>query len=199
MSETTPVVALDPPARHPIHLVVTDDLRRNRLTVFFRLILAIPHFVWLALWGFAAYLAVLVAWVAAVVTGRVPDVLHDFMAAFLRYANHVYAYVSLTADPFPSFTSDAAYPVDLEIAPAARQSRLTIFFRLVLAIPALLVLYVLQLVAQVVSFLAWFFALFTGNLNRGMRDLLAYWLRYHAQTFGYLLLLTDRYPSFSDD
>ena len=31
--------------RHPIGLIVTDDLHRNRLTVFFRLLLAIPHFI----------------------------------------------------------------------------------------------------------------------------------------------------------
>ena len=35
-------------AHHPIRLVVTDDLQRNRLTSFFRLIVAIPHLVWLA-------------------------------------------------------------------------------------------------------------------------------------------------------
>ena len=50
-------------------------------------------------------------------------------------------------------------------------------------------LYVLQLVGQVVGILAWFYALFTGGLNEGMRDLLAYWLRYQAQTYGYVMLL----------
>src|SRR5207244_7323778 len=34
---------------YPVRLVVTDDLRRTRLTVFFRLLLAIPHFIWLSL------------------------------------------------------------------------------------------------------------------------------------------------------
>jgi len=28
---------------------------------------------------------------------------------------------------------------------------------------------------------------------------LAYWIRYNAQVFGYVCLLTQRYPSFSDD
>jgi hypothetical protein len=199
LSETTPAVPLDAPLRHPIHIVVTDDLRRTRLTVFFRLILVIPHLLWLMLWGIAAYLAVLVAWVVGIFMGRIPNGLHDFMAAFLRYENHVFAYVSLAADPYPAFTSDATYPVDLQIAPAASQNRLTILFRVLLAIPALIVVYVLRLVAEVVAFLAWFYALFTGGMYRGMRDLLAYWLRYEAQTVGYLLLLTSRYPSFSDD
>ena len=35
----------------PIRLTVADDLRRSRLTTFFRLLLAIPHLVWLLLWG----------------------------------------------------------------------------------------------------------------------------------------------------
>ena len=35
---------------HPIRLLVADDLRRSRLTVGFRLFLAIPHLIWLAGW-----------------------------------------------------------------------------------------------------------------------------------------------------
>ncbi len=58
---------------------------------------------------------------------------------------------------------------------------------------------VLQNVAWIVAFLAWFYALFTGRMSQGMRDLSAYCLRYQAQTYGYLLLLTQRYPSFSDE
>ena len=40
--------------QHPIGLIVTDDLRRSRLTVFFRLLLVIPHLIWLTLWGIVA-------------------------------------------------------------------------------------------------------------------------------------------------
>ena len=32
-----------------------------------------------------------------------------------------------------------------------------------------------------------------------VRRLLVYWIRYAAQTYGYQLLLTQKYPSFSDD
>ncbi len=41
---------------HPIRLVVADDLRRSRLTVFFRLLLAIPHLIWLTIWRIGALL-----------------------------------------------------------------------------------------------------------------------------------------------
>jgi hypothetical protein len=199
MSEPTPALFDDAPPQHPIRLVVTDDLHRSRLTVFFRLLLAIPHFIWLALWGIATWFAVLAAWVVGIFTGRVPDGLHGFIASYLRYLTHVYAYTALAADPFPAFSGSPGYPVDVEIAGPVKQSRLTIFFRLLLAIPAYIVLSVLGYVAQIVAFLAWFYALFAGNLHQGLRDVLAYWLRYNAQAFGYVTLLTQRYPSFSDD
>lgn len=66
-------------------------------------------------------------------------------------------------------------------------------------IPGYIVLTVLGYVAYVVMFLAWLYALFAGNLNSGLRDVLAYWLRYNAQTIGYVCLLTQRYPTFADD
>lgn len=199
MSEQLPVLVTEVPAPHPIHLVVTDDLQRSRLTVFFRVFLVIPHLIWLMLWGIAVWFAVLAAWFVGVFTGRVPDGLHDFIASYLRYLTHVYAYFSIAADPFPAFNGAPGYPIDVEIAPATKQSRLTIFFRLLLVIPAYIVVYVLQYVAYVVAFLAWFYALFAGKLNAGLRDVLVYWLRYNAQTIGYISLLTQRYPSFSDE
>jgi hypothetical protein len=198
MSDQLPVVA-DAPSPHPIHLVVTDDLQRNRLTVFFRLFLAIPHFFWLMLWGIAVWFAVAAAWFVGIFTGRVPEGLHGFIAAYVRYTTHVYAYFLIAADPFPAFNGSSGYPVDVEIAPPVQQSRLAIFFRLLLAIPAFFVLWVLGYVAQVIAFVSWFYALFTGRLHPGFRDVLAYYLRYNAQWIGYVWLLTRRYPSFSDD
>ena len=195
MSEQPGAAAVEP---HPIHLVVTDDLRRSRLTVFFRLVLAIPHFIWLALWGIVVWLAVIAAWLAGIFAGRIPAGLHGFIASYLRYVTHVSAYYSLAANPFPSFTGAPGYPLDVEIAPAAKQSRLTIFFRLLLAIPAYIVLYVLGIVSNFAMILAWFYALFAGSLHSGLRDVLAYWLRYQAQTVGYICMLTGRYPSFAD-
>src|SRR5579862_1653231 len=96
---------------HPIDLVVTDDLRRSRLTVFFRLLLVIPHLIWLAVYGFVAELAVLVAWLVALFMGRLPDGLHNFLAGFVRYATRVNAYLLLLANPFPPFGAGGSYPV----------------------------------------------------------------------------------------
>ena len=135
MSETLP--ALDAPNPHPIHLVVTDDLRRSRLTVFFRLMLVIPHLIWLTLWGIAVYFAVIVAWIVGLVAGRVPDALHRLHRRLRPLLHPRQRVLADRREPYPSFSGATGYPVDIDIAPAARQSRLTIFFRILLAIPAL--------------------------------------------------------------
>jgi hypothetical protein len=181
---------------HPIRLINNDDLQRNRLTVFFRLILAIPHFIWLTLWFLVVYIAGIVFWLIALVAGRLPDGLHTFLGRLTRYSTHVYAYISLFADPFPQFMgTEGSYPIDLQIDPPQPQGRLGIFFRFFLAIPAFLLAYVLRLLINVLAFVGWFYALFTGRMSEGIENLGTFALRYEAQTLAYAFLLTNRYPS----
>jgi hypothetical protein len=182
---------------HPVTLRVTDDLRRSRLTVFFRAILAIPLVIWGAIWGIAAFLAVIVNWFATLFTGRSPEGLHQFITRFLRYQTHIGAYFYLLADPYPSFMADRDYPVDLAAAPSRDQNRLVTLFRLILAIPLFVVTYVLGALMGVLAIIAWFIAVFTAKVPEGLRNLLLFCFRFSTQTNGYLYILTDRYPSFA--
>jgi hypothetical protein len=183
---------------HPIDLTVGGDLRRSRLTVLFRLLIAIPHLLAMWLWGIVAEVVLILAWVVALFTGRVPAGLHNFLAAYLRFYTRVAAYLLLLADPYPPFGGGAGgYVVDVRIAPAERQSRLTVLFRLILVIPAALLTYVFRLVNEVVAFLGWFHCLFTGRMHEGMQDTSTWLLRYEVQASGYALLLTQRYPSLN--
>jgi hypothetical protein len=180
---------------HPIRLRVQDDLRRSRLTVLFRLLLYLPHLVWLLLWGILAFLAAIANWFVALVRGRAPDPLHRFLAAYLRYWTHVSAFLYLVANPFPGFTGRAgSYPVELEIDPPGRQSRWVTAFRLLLAFPAFFILAALGAAFAVAAFLGWFYSLVLGRMSPGLRNLGAYALRYSAQVYAYLFLLTARYP-----
>ena len=188
------VPVADAPAQ-PVRLAVADDLRRSRLTVFFRILLALPHIVWLALWGIAAELAAIVGWVIALFTAQLPDALHRFIRAYVRYQVHVNAFAYLVANPFPGFTgAPGTYPIEASIPDAERQSRALILFRLFLALPALLVLAALGSAGLAAAVLGWFYALVTGRMPRGLRNLQAWWLRYGAHFYAYALLLTERYP-----
>ena len=186
------------PAIHPIRLIVNDDLQRTRLTVFFRLILAIPLFLWFTLWAVIATLALIVNWFATLAIGRSPDGLHGFLATFLRFTTHVRAYVLLIADPYPGFTGrEGSYPIDLEIDPPEDQNRLTVFFRIILAIPALLLTNILSNLSQLLAVFSWFIALVMGRVPEGLRNFAALALRFETQTYAYVLLLTGKYPSLN--
>jgi 2-(1,2-epoxy-1,2-dihydrophenyl)acetyl-CoA isomerase len=188
----------DVPSRHPIRMTVSDDLRRWRLTVAVRFILALPHLLVLAAWTYLAVVVGVVNWFITLARGTSPRGVHDWLARLVRYQAHVYAYLYLVADPYPSFRGWAgSYPVDLVIAAPAPQARWKTFLRIVLVIPAYVLATVLIYVLYIVAFLGALFALATGRYPRGFRDLSAYALRYQAQMFGYLLLLTDRYPTLA--
>jgi len=189
----TGVLGVPPP--HPISLRVDDDLRRSRVTVFFRLLLAIPHFVWLNLWGIAVEVGIVINWFAALILGRSPRWLHRFVGAYLRYQTHVLAFVTLVGNPFPGFVGrPGSYPIDLQIDPPERQSRLKVLFRIFLALPAIFVAWVLEFLLFLVAFLSWFAAIVTGRMPTGFRNVGAWALRYIAQLNAYLYILTDRYP-----
>jgi hypothetical protein len=180
---------------HPVRIRVTDDLERSRITVLLRFFLALPHLVWLALWSFAAVFAVITAWFAALVSGQVPGVLHRFLASYVRYSTHVVAYLTIMGRKFPGFLGRAgSYGIDLEIEPPRPQSRWLTLFRLFVAIPAGLLAGALGNALWVAAFLAWWSALARGRMPEGLRNLGAVCLRYNAQTYAYLALLSDRYP-----
>ena len=104
----------------------------------------------------------------------------------------------LLADPWPAFSgSEGGYPIDVRVDPPEPQSRLTIGFRLILAIPVLILSQVFRYVNQVVALLGWFYALATGRMSEGMRNLSAWLLRFEVQTYAYVMLLTGRYPSLA--
>jgi len=100
-----------------------------------------------------------------------------------------------------SATMDApgAYPVHFEIPRPDRQSRLLIFVKVFLAIPHLLILYALNTVVSIVTFVAWFAILFTKTYPDGLFKFAVGAQRWRYNVGAYLFLLRDEYPPFSLD
>ncbi len=189
------VLGVLPSRSDPISIEVHDDLRRSRLTTFFRLLLAVPHLFWLFLWGILAFFAAVANWFSTLALGRPPAALHRFLSAYLRYEIHVYAFLALITNPFPGFTgSPGSYPAELAIAAPQRQNRWTVGFRLLLVLPAWLLAASYSTLLWVAAMLGWFASLVTGRMPRRLRNTQAHALRYVAQASGYLFLLTGSYP-----
>ena len=115
----------------PVAVSFAFPERQNRLTVGFRFILAIPHIVLFVVFVIVAEVVEILAWFAALILGRVPDGLFEFLSGVVRYATRLYAYNLLLTDRYPPFSLDESdYPVEVEFA-RSRLNRLAVLFRIV--------------------------------------------------------------------
>ena len=129
--------------------------------------------------------------------------------------------MSTVATPF---NAAATHPVRVDVERVVdRRNRLTTAFRLILALPHLLLVGgpiagvvswsggtsrnqyesgfgggVLGAVAAVVTIIAWFAILFTGEYPKGLWDLMVYYLRWRVRAIAYTALLRDDYPPFGE-
>ena len=90
-----------------------------------------------------------------------------------------------------------AYPFGLDVEDAQSQSRLTVFFRGLLIIPHIIILYFIGLAVGIITFIAWFAILFTGKYPAGMLQFSVNAMHWQVRSSGYMLLLTGAYPPFA--
>ena len=157
--------------------------------------LAVPHLIWLTLWGILALLGAIVNWFATLITGTPPQWLHRFLSGYVRYQVHVGAFLYLVGNPFPGFVgAEGSYPIDLHVAPRQRENRWTVAFRIILALPALVLASIFGSLLAIVAILGWFASMATGRMPLGMRNAGAFALRYTAQFTAYLFMVSPAYP-----
>jgi Domain of unknown function (DUF4389) len=176
--------------------------QRSRLTSFFRLLLAIPVFLWLYVYGIAAFFVQVAAWFAIVITGRFPEGMYKFLADFIDVEVSATSYATLLTEPYPPFTAGSKpdYPVRMYFAgPLPKYSRAKTFFRGLLAIPILIARYVATLMLEACALAAWVISVITGRLPRGLFDPMVLANSYIARSDAYLFLLTETYPPIQDE
>jgi hypothetical protein len=79
----------------------------NRWLPLVKWLLAIPHYILLAVLWIAAVVSIVIAWFAILFTGRYPRGLFDFVLGVFRWTNRVigYAFILVT-DQYPPFRLD---------------------------------------------------------------------------------------------
>ncbi len=186
---------------HPVAFDVDYQVERNRLTTFFRLIVAIPWVIWMYLYGLAALVATVIAWFAVLFTKSYPDSLYRFIAGYIKIAAQVGGFIMLATDEFPPFTpqDDDNYPVKVQIAPPqVDYRRAQTFFKYVLVFPQQVLLYGIGGVIGGAAFVTWWRILFTGKQSATMHDGIRLGLAYATRSHAFTLLLTEVHPRLLD-
>jgi len=168
---------------------------QSRVTVIFRVILAIPQFIVLFFLGIAAFVVAVIGWFAALFTGELPEFAHTFLGGVVRWEIRVNAYMYLLTDSYPPFTlEDVEYPVRTILPARGPLNRVSVFFRIILAVPA----YVFsQIVINGLSipllFVMWIVVIVTGGMPPALYDTYAAALRYQARLHSWFSMITSEY------
>ena len=206
---------------YPVTVTVQPALtNRNRLTTFFRFFLAIPHIILVGgaalggtmgssghntwsvgaeggLLGAVAYFLAIISWFTIVLTGTHIVGIRQFTTFFMRWRVRAIAYLMLLEDAYPPFGDDQ-YPAAVEVVdPAGPRDRVSVGFRLILAIPHFIVLFFLVCAWWVTAFVSWLLILITGDYPQGLYNFGASVLRWLIRVEAYMLLMVDEYPPFS--
>ena len=189
------------------------DRKLNRLTSFFRIFMAIPILIILALlvgmstnWGDggwnAQYGAVGIVFIPTVLMllcrKKYPRWWFDWNLAITKFITRVYAYFLLLRDEYPSTDEEQSVHIDITYPNAQELSRGLPIVKWIMAIPHYIVLVCLGIAVWVVTIIAWFAILFTGRYPRGMFDFVVDVYRWDIRVLAYaFILVTDKYPPFS--
>jgi hypothetical protein len=183
---------------YPVQYEADFNPEPNRWTTFFRLILAIPWLIVAMFWGILFYVTQFLAWLLVTILGRYPEWLYNFNAGIVRFTVRFSGWLYLQTDVWPPFglSDDPNYPIRVNIAPPAeRQSRLKAFFRLILALPVILVLsYGTAHITLLAGWVAWLTIVFRGYMPEWINDMLTALHGFQARVLGYIAVLTDDYP-----
>jgi Domain of unknown function (DUF4389) len=194
MAGASPSAPPVPRAGDEILMAFAGPARQRRVTVLFRLLLAIPQIIVLNVLSIVAELVAIAGWFAALFTGRLPAGLAGFLTDWLRWSARVGSYLALLTDRYPPFEmADADYPVRVSVAPG-RLNRLTVLFRIILALPVVVLVAVLGYGSVVIGFVAWLIVLITGTMPVPLYQAIAAVTRYGIRFYGYFFLLSGTYP-----
>ena len=189
-----PLQLIEEPA---VQLIAAGPAKQRRLTVAFRLILAIPHFLALLFLFIGGFVVAFLGWWGALFTGRLPGFAVSYLSGLAHWYARVSGYMYLLTDVYPPFTLDAepGYPVVIALPEQGRLNRVAVFFRFILLWWAYLVLGVVSGGANsIVLFIAWLITLITGKLPTPLHQAYTAVLRYQTRYYCYSLLLTSTYP-----
>ncbi|WP_433201167.1 DUF4389 domain-containing protein [Nocardia sp. CA-107356] len=177
-----------------VELDVFPPQQHRRWTVLLRLLLAIPQLIVLWALSIAAFVVVVCGWFGALVLGRLPDWCGEFLRGYFGYTARVYGYLMLLVDDYPPFAWTAPdYPVRLLFPAPTPLNRAAVLFRLILAIPILVLSSWFTTGWTIVAFILWLIVLITGRMPGAVFEATSAVLRTEMRVSTYVYLLTPAY------
>jgi hypothetical protein len=183
---------------YPVAFDVEYPQELSRWLIFVKWLLAIPHAIILYGLQIAWQVVTFIAFFVVLFTKRYPRELFDFSVNVYRWNANVHAYLALMRDEYPPFSwAPGRYPVTYDVEYPEELSRWLIFVKWLLAIPHIIVLYLLFIAAGLALLVSWFAILFTKRFPESLFRFVVGVFRWQYRVHAYAFLMRDEYPPFS--
>jgi TRAP-type mannitol/chloroaromatic compound transport system permease small subunit len=178
---------------------------RDKKTVFWRGVLVVPvvlflsAFTEMAHWGWTSGFLVVPTILALVFRGVYPSYVLSFNHALIELQTRVTAYALLLTDDYPSIERNPKVAVMLpDVEGGAKLGRILQIFKVIFAIPLIVVGIIYSIAAAFVTIAAWVHTWSTGRYPEWALKLVLGTVQYWNRVTGYaLLMVTDEYPRFT--
>jgi hypothetical protein len=177
---------------------------RDRVTVLFRGILVFPMFIYLGSlmqawhWGISSVVFTVPVILTLVFRGKYPSYILTFNHAMLELSTRITAYVLFLTDDYPSIERNENVAVLFpDVEGGKKLSRWQPIFKVIFAIPLIILGIIYTVLSIILSFLAWIHILVTGKYPDPVIKWVIGCINYWNRLIGYAgVLVTDEYPTF---
>lgn len=200
--------------KYPVNLNIEYTGQSNRLTVFFRLFIAIPVLIILALLVneihndskinenhrhvYTTGIVFIPTMLMIVIRKKYPKWWYDWNLELTKFSTRVASYVLLLRDDYPSTDKEQGVHLTIPYPDVKKElNRWLPLIKWLLVFPHLILLCFLFAGVFLVTLYAWFFILFSGRYPKIFFNYTVGILRWSIRVSAYALMLTtDKYPPF---
>ena len=197
--------------KYPATLTIDYPEKANRLTVFFRLIMAIPIMIILGLLSYQGFtneqfpnesywvgILVLPTLLMIVFRRKYPKWWFDWNVQLTKFSFRVVSYLLLLRHEYPSTDEEQAVIVQIQYPNVKEDlNRWLPLIKWLFVFPHIIVLCFIMMGVLLSTILAWLIILISGKYPRKIFEFVVGALRWILRVQAYaLLLITDQYPPF---
>jgi hypothetical protein len=197
--------------KYPATLTIDYPEKANRLTVFFRLIMAIPIMIILGLLSYQGFtndqfpnesywvgILVLPTLLMIVFRRKYPKWWFDWNVQLTKFSFRVVSYLLLLRHEYPSTDEEQAVIVQIQYPNVKEDlNRWFTLIKWLFVFPHIIVLCFIMMGVLLSTILAWLIILISGKYPRKIFEFVVGALRWILRVQAYaLLLITDQYPPF---
>ncbi|MFP4460425.1 MAG: DUF4389 domain-containing protein [Candidatus Zixiibacteriota bacterium] len=196
---------------YPVDLKIDYPGELDRISTFFRLIIAIPILIILALLmnsGTSEHEPYIITGIGFVViptiltivfVNKYPKWWYNWNFELMKFSLRVGTFINLMTDKYPDLENDQNVHLTMPYPEVGKDiDRFMPLIKWFLAIPHYIVLIFLGIIAFFMIVISWFAIIFTGKYPRSFFNFIEGYMRWSIRVTAYTtLMITDEYPPFS--